>query len=130
LQEGGYHGGGQGRPPLLAAVFNTDSVDRTPLVSLRTDLLEVHLYAILNWVFRVMHARPASGDALVPGRGATAPDLAPVPGVEAAFGLTAWRDKSSRERLCVLTWALAREDLFAILGTFKSHCMDPPCLAS
>jgi hypothetical protein len=30
----------------------------------------------------------------------------------------------------VLTWALAREDLFAILGTFKPRCMDPPCLVS
>jgi hypothetical protein len=31
---------------------------------------------------------------------------------------------------CVLTWALAREDLFAILGAFKPRCMDPPHLAS
>jgi hypothetical protein len=32
--------------------------------------------------------------------------------------------------VCVLTWALAREDLFAILETFESRCMDPPHLAS
>ncbi len=32
--------------------------------------------------------------------------------------------------VCVLTWAPAREDLFAILGTFKPCCMDPPHLAS
>jgi hypothetical protein len=39
------------------------------------------------------------------------------------------RGKTTRS-VCVLTWAPAREDLFAILGTFKSRCMDPPCLAS
>jgi hypothetical protein len=32
--------------------------------------------------------------------------------------------------VCVLTWAPAREDLFAILGTFEPRCMDPPRLAS
>ncbi len=32
--------------------------------------------------------------------------------------------------VCVLTWAPAREDFFAILGTFKPCCMDPPRLAS
>jgi hypothetical protein len=32
--------------------------------------------------------------------------------------------------VCVLTWALAREDFFALLGTFEPHCMDPPHLAS
>jgi hypothetical protein len=51
-------GGGRGRPPPLAAASDTDSVDRSPSVSLRTNLLDVHLYAISNWVFRLMHARP------------------------------------------------------------------------
>jgi hypothetical protein len=32
--------------------------------------------------------------------------------------------------VCVLTWAPAREDRFAILGTFEPRCMDPPRLAS
>jgi hypothetical protein len=32
--------------------------------------------------------------------------------------------------VCVLTLAPAREDLFAILGTVKPRCMDPPHLAS
>jgi hypothetical protein len=32
--------------------------------------------------------------------------------------------------VCVLTWAPAREDLFAILEAFEPHCMDPPRLAS
>ena len=32
--------------------------------------------------------------------------------------------------VCVLAWAPAREDLFAILGTFEPRCMDPPHLAS
>jgi hypothetical protein len=32
--------------------------------------------------------------------------------------------------VCVLTWAPAREDLFAILGAFGPRCMDPPRLAS
>ncbi len=39
-------------------------------------------------------------------------------------------EKIKKDIMCVFTWALAREDLFAILGTFEPCCMDPPCLAS
>jgi hypothetical protein len=28
--------------------------------------------------------------------------------------------------VCVLTWAPAREDLFALLGAFEPRCMDIP----
>jgi hypothetical protein len=52
------HGGGRGRPPPLATASDTNSVNRLPLVSLRTDLLDMHLYAILNWVFCLMYLHP------------------------------------------------------------------------
>ncbi len=91
------HGGGQGRLPTLAATSDTDSVNHLPLVSLHTNLLNVHLYTILNWVFRLMHARP--GMHLFQAKVLLLLISCQYRGVEAAFGPTAWRDESNRERL-------------------------------
>jgi hypothetical protein len=98
MRGGGRMKGGEGGRRLpLVATSDTDSVDRSPSISLRTDLLDVHLYAISNWVFRLMHARPKMQSFQA--------EVLPLliarqyRGVEAAFGPTAWRDESNRERL-------------------------------
>ena len=92
-------GGGSkmvGRRP-IGATSDTDSVDRSPSISLRTDLLDLHLYVISNWVFRLMHARPKMQSFQA--------EVLPLlisrqyRGVEAAFGPTACRDETNRERL-------------------------------
>ncbi len=96
---GRARGGGQGWPPPLAAVSDTNSVNCSPLVSLRTDLLNMHLYAILNWVFCLIHTH--LGMHSFQTKVLRFLISCQYRGVEAAFGLMARRDKSNRERLCV-----------------------------
>jgi hypothetical protein len=76
---------------------DTDAVDRSPTISLRTDLLDLHVYVISNWVFRLMHARPKVQSF----QSEVLPLLISrqYRGVEAAFGPTACRDETNRERL-------------------------------
>jgi len=75
----------------------TASRDHSPSVSLRTDLHDVHLYVISNWVFQLMHARPTMASFQK--------EILPLlvsrqfRGVEAAFGPTAWKDEGNRDRL-------------------------------
>mmetsp|Transcript_3672 Transcript_3672/g.5578 ORF Transcript_3672/g.5578 Transcript_3672/m.5578 type:complete len:708 (-) Transcript_3672:1953-4076(-) len=75
----------------------TASRDHSPSLSLRTDLHDVHLYVISNWVFQLMHARPSMASFQK--------EILPLlvsrqfRGVEAAFGPTAWKDEGNRDRL-------------------------------
>jgi hypothetical protein len=75
----------------------TASTDHSPSLSLRTDLHDVHLYVISNWVFQLMHARPSMASFQK--------EILPLlvsrqfRGVEAAFGPTAWKDEGNRDRL-------------------------------
>ena len=75
----------------------TASKDHSPSLSLRTDLHDVHLYVISNWVFQLMHARPSMASFQK--------EILPLlvsrqfRGVEAAFGPTAWKDEGNRDRL-------------------------------
>lgn len=75
----------------------TASRDHSPSLSLRTDLHDVHLYVISNWIFQLMHARPSMASFQK--------EILPLlvsrqfRGVEAAFGPTAWNDEGNRDRL-------------------------------
>ncbi|KAL3770363.1 hypothetical protein ACHAWU_003583 [Discostella pseudostelligera] len=79
------------------ALSSTATMDHSPTLSIRTDLLDVHLYVISNWVFELIHARPAMQSF----QGEVLPLLISrqFRGVEAAFGPTAWKSESNRERL-------------------------------
>lgn len=79
------------------ALSSTASVDYSPTLSIRTDLLDVHLYVISNWVFQLIHARPSMQSF----QSEVLPLLISrqCRGVEAAFGPTAWKIESNRERL-------------------------------
>lgn len=75
----------------------TATVDHSPTVSLRTDLHDVHLYVISNWVFELLHARPAMQSFQT--------EVLPLlisrqfKGVEAAFGPTALKLENNQGRL-------------------------------
>ena len=86
-----------GRRRRVGAASDTDAVDRSPTISLRTDLLDLHVYVISNWVFRLMHARPRMQSF----QSEVLPLLISrqYRGVEAAFGPTACRDEANKERL-------------------------------
>eukprot|EP00986_Skeletonema_menzelii_P003751 scaffold1199_cov143-Skeletonema_menzelii.AAC.5 len=94
----------------------TASKDHSPSLSLRTDLHDVHLYVISNWVFQLMHARPSMASYQK--------EILPLlvsrqfRGVEAAFGPTAWKDEGNRERLRKVLKDLdgVNEDGFASFG--------------
>ena len=79
------------------AMSSTATKDHSPTVSLRTDLLDVHLYVISNWIFELIHARPSMQSFQT--------EVLPLlisrqfRGVEAAFGPTAWKVEANRERL-------------------------------
>ena len=79
------------------ALSSTSTVDYSPALSIRTDLLDVHLYVISNWVFELIQARPSMQSF----QGEVLPLLISrqFRGVEAAFGPTAWKIESNRERL-------------------------------
>lgn len=76
---------------------STAAVDRSPTISLRSDLHDVHVYAVSNWVFELMHARPSMQSF----QSEVLPLLISrqYRGVEAAFGPTAWKGEANRERL-------------------------------
>ncbi|KAL3763874.1 hypothetical protein ACHAW5_000420 [Stephanodiscus triporus] len=88
---------GAGRRPAVVAASDTDASDRSPSMMIRTDLLDVHLYVVSNWVLRLIQARPRMQSFQA--------EVLPLlisrqfRGVEAAFGPTAWRVESNRERL-------------------------------
>ncbi|KAL7504508.1 hypothetical protein ACHAXN_003324 [Cyclotella atomus] len=71
--------------------------DASPSISLRTDLHDVHVYVISNWVFELLHARP--------NMASFQKEVLPLlisrqfRGVEGAFGPTAWKVEGNRERL-------------------------------
>mmetsp|Transcript_30414 Transcript_30414/g.64377 ORF Transcript_30414/g.64377 Transcript_30414/m.64377 type:complete len:787 (-) Transcript_30414:109-2469(-) len=75
----------------------TATVDHSPTISLRTDLHDVHLYVISNWVFELIHARPSMQSF----QNEVLPLLISrqFRGVEAAFGPTAWKVEANRERV-------------------------------
>ncbi len=79
------------------ALSSTATVDYSPTLSIRTDLLDVHLYVISNWVFQLIHARPSMQSF----QSEVLPLLISrqFRGVEAAFGPTAWKTESNRDRL-------------------------------
>ena len=79
------------------ALSSTATMDHSPTLSIRTDLLDVHLYVISNWVFELIHARPSMQSF----QGEVLPLLISrqFRGVEAAFGPTAWKIESNRERV-------------------------------
>jgi len=87
----GFGGGG------LLSMTSTAAFDKSPTISLRTDLHDVHVYAISNWVFQLLHARPSMQSFQE--------EVLPLlisrqhRGVEAAFGPTAWKKEENRERL-------------------------------
>jgi hypothetical protein len=82
---------------LSMATNSTASIDPSPSLSLRTDLHDVHLYVISNWVFQLLHARPSMASFQK--------EVLPLlisrqfRGVEAAFGPTSWKVEANRERL-------------------------------
>jgi len=82
---------------ITSGLSATASTDHSPSLSLRTDLHDVHLYVISNWVFQLMHARPSMASFQK--------EIVPLlvsrqfRGVEAAFGPTAWKDEGNRDRL-------------------------------
>jgi hypothetical protein len=51
-------GGGGRRRRLMTATSDTTAIDMSPSISLHTDLHDVHVYVISNWVFDLIHARP------------------------------------------------------------------------
>lgn len=75
----------------------TATKDHSPTISLRTDLHDVHLYVISNWVFDLLLARPSMQSF----QNEVLPLLISrqFRGVEAAFGPTAWKVEENRERL-------------------------------
>ena len=79
------------------ALAATTSIDHSPTISLRTDLHDVHLYVISNWVFELLHARPS----MTSFQKEVLPLLISrqFRGVEAAFGPTAWKAEENRARL-------------------------------
>ena len=76
---------------------STSTTDHSPTISLRTDLHDVHLYVISNWVFDLLHARPSMQSF----QNEVLPLLISrqFRGVEAAFGPTSWQAEENRERL-------------------------------
>jgi len=81
----------------LLSMSSTATVDHSPTISLRTDLHDVHLYVVSNWVFELIHARPSMQSF----QSEVLPLLISrqYRGVEAAFGPTAWKVEGNRERL-------------------------------
>jgi len=80
------------------SMSSTATKDHSPTISLRTDLHDVHVYVISNWVvFDLLHARPAMQSF----QNEVLPLLISrqYRGVEAAFGPTAWKVEENRERL-------------------------------
>ena len=82
----------------LSMLSSTSTKDHSPSISLRTDLQDVHVYVISNWVFELIHARP--------GMSSFQNEILPLlisrqfrGGVEGAFGPTAWKIEKNRERL-------------------------------
>ncbi|KAL7473958.1 hypothetical protein ACHAXS_014297 [Conticribra weissflogii] len=79
------------------AMASTSSIDQSPTLSLRTDLHDLHLYVISNWVFQLIQARPSMASFQK--------EVLPLlisrqyRGVEGAFGPTAWKSEENRERL-------------------------------
>jgi len=90
-------GGGGGLADMLS-MSATATVDHSPTISLHTDLHDVHLYVLSNWVFQLIHARPSMQSF----QNEVLPLLISrqYRGVEAAFGPTAWKKvEGNRERL-------------------------------
>ena len=82
---------------LSMATAQTASRDASPSLSLRTDLNDLHLYVISNWVFDLIHARP--------NMASFQKEVLPLlisrqfRGVEGAFGPSSWKVEDNRERL-------------------------------
>lgn len=80
------------------SMSSTATQDFSPTISLRTDLHDVHLYVISNWVFQLIHARPSMQSF----QNEVLPLLISrqFRGVEAAFGPSSWKmEEGNRERL-------------------------------
>ncbi|KAL9189645.1 hypothetical protein ACHAXT_009320 [Thalassiosira profunda] len=96
---GGNRGGRNGLANTMGglSMAATATTDRSPTLSLRTDLSDVHVYVISNWVFELIHARPSMQSF----QNEVLPLLISrqYRGVEAAFGPTAWKEEANRERL-------------------------------
>lgn len=104
----------------------TASRDASPSLSLRTDLHDVHLYVISNWVFDLMHSRQ--------NMASFQKEILPLlisrqfRGVEGAFGPTSWKQESNRERLKRVLRALDDESgsrschnkISSLLGMYAS----------
>lgn len=82
---------------LNRATAPTAGRDASPSISLRTDLHDVHMYVVSNWVFELLHARP--------NMASFQKEVLPLlisrqfKGVEGAFGPTSWKEEGNRERL-------------------------------
>jgi hypothetical protein len=76
---------------------DTTAMDMSPSISLHTDLHDVHMYVISNWVFDLIHARPKMHSF----QSEVLPLLISrqFNGIEAVFGPTALKDEMNRDRL-------------------------------
>ena len=85
------------RRRLMTATSDTTAIDMSPSISLHTDLHDVHLYVISNWVFDLIHARPKMHSFQA--------EVLPLlisrqfKGIEAVFGPTALKEEMNRDRL-------------------------------
>jgi len=89
---------GSGPDTNMISSTASPDLDRSPSVTVRTDLNDFHLYALSAWVFDLIHARPSMQSL----QNEVVPLLISrqYRGVEGAFGETSWRrDGGSRERL-------------------------------
>lgn len=89
--------GGRRRRRLMTATSDTTVIDMSPSISLHTDLHDVHLYVISNWVFDLIHARPKMHSFQA--------EVLPLlisrqfKGIEAVFGPTVLKEETNRDRL-------------------------------
>eukprot|EP00804_Cyclotella_cryptica_P011291 CCRYP_007792-RA/>CCRYP_007792-RA protein AED:0.02 eAED:0.02 QI:109/-1/1/1/-1/1/1/533/587 len=114
---------------LSMATAPTASIDASPSLSIRTDLHDVHLYVISNWVFDLLHARP--------NMASFEKEVLPLlisrqfKGVEGTFGPTSWKLEENRERLKKVlklldgestdTWNVScSKHISSLLGTYAS----------
>ena len=82
---------------IITATSDTTAMDMSPSISLHTDLHDVHMYVISNWVFDLIHARPRMHSF----QSEVLPLLISrqFNGIEAVFGPTALKDEMNRDRL-------------------------------
>ncbi|KAL7488982.1 hypothetical protein ACHAW6_014570 [Cyclotella cf. meneghiniana] len=104
---------------LYMATAPTASIDASPSLSIRTDLHDVHLYVISNWVFDLIHARP--------NMASFQKEVLPLlisrqfKGVEGAFGPTSWKVEENRERLKRILKGLDGEKTEVWNGSCSTH---------